>query len=119
MTGRTGRKSSSEASDKEDTQNAKRDTGTGRRRRSVRFKYTMEDKTSKGGEEDQQKGSGGQGGDTKQPPGGKTQEAGEKMAGHEEFEAVWDQALSEMVDEGRCQSVFLVIQKEQKITRNE
>lgn len=74
----------------------------------------MEDKTSKGGEEDQQKGSGGQGGDTKQPTGGKTQEAGEKMAGHEEFEAVWDQALSEMVDEGGCQSVILLFKKNKK-----
>ncbi|XP_062606334.1 telomere-associated protein RIF1-like [Saccostrea cucullata] len=98
--GRNTRKSSSEASDREDSQNSK--LGVGKRRRSVRFKETVEDVTQ-GGEVE--KKSGQVEGDCGETRVEKPQESGvsrtttEKSQSQEEFEAQWDQTLSKMMDE--------------------
>lgn len=109
---RASRRSSSEASDREDSQNAKREPGTGRRRRSVRFKDTQEEEPQKSDEanqgenklikaqEEKSRLTGAQEGENKLTPRDKSEGAGDELSGHDEFEAVWDQALSKMVDEG-------------------
>lgn len=111
--GRASRRSSSEASDREDSQNAKRDPGTGRRRRSVRFKDTQEeepkgsDEANQGGnkltkaQEEENRLTGAKEGENKLMPQDKSEGAGDEISGLDEFEAVWDQALSKMVDEGK------------------
>lgn len=110
--GRASRRSSSEASDREDSQNAKREPGTGRRQRSVRFKDTQEepngsDEANQGGknlikaQEEENRLTGAQEGENKLTPQDMSVGAGDEISGQDEFEAVWDQALSKMVDEGK------------------
>ncbi|XP_061193994.1 telomere-associated protein RIF1-like [Saccostrea echinata] len=115
--GRTTRKSSSEASDREDSQNSKKELGVGKRRRSVRFKETAEE-VGQGGEVE--KKSAQVEADRGETSVEKSQEIGvrrttaeksqsqeigvrrttaEKSQSQEEFEAHWDQTLSKMMDE--------------------
>lgn len=109
---RANRRSSSEASDREDSQNAKREPGTGRRRRSVRFKDTQEepqksDEANQGenklikAQEEESRLTGAQEGENMLTPRDKSEGAEDEISGQDEFEAVWDQALSKMVDEGK------------------
>lgn len=123
VTVRASRRSSSEASDREDSQNAKREPGTGRRRRSVRFKDTQEEEPQKSDEanqgenklikaqEEESRLTGAQEGENELTPRDKSEGAGDEISGHDEFEAVWDQALSKMVDEVEKNSIehFVVI----------
>lgn len=89
------------------------DPGTGRRRRSVRFKDTQEeepkgsDEANQGGnkltkaQEEENRLTGAKEGENKLTPQDKSEGAGDEISGQDEFEAVWDQALSKMVDEGK------------------
>ncbi|XP_056007115.1 telomere-associated protein RIF1-like isoform X2 [Ostrea edulis] len=88
---RAARKSSSEASDKEDSQNSQKEGAGSRRRRSVRFKDTVEEAFKVPVEKHAEKGP--------------EENGAEKTPSQEEFEAAWDQTLSKMVDEVEKNSI--------------
>lgn len=52
-------------------------------------------------QEEENRLTGAQEGEKKLTPRDKSEGAGDEISGHDEFEAVWDQALSKMVDEGK------------------